>query len=129
MNLTSGLEYNAEWMEGANRNGRNGTEQIPEPPKPEILEREMRKDSKQCIQFVIRMLPPVYGKEIWNDVAVKTKLTDFVTASQEAFALLLCKNGNESWAWTLSDSYSLMEMGLRDQHSQLSSTLPGQKIT
>ena len=93
-------------MEGANRNGRNGSEQIPEPPKPDILEREMRKDRKQYIQFVIRMLPPVYWKEIWNDVAVKTKLTYFVTVSQEAFALLLYKNGFESWSWMLSDSSS-----------------------
>ena len=99
--LMSGLECITEWMEGANRNGRNGTEQIPEPPTPDILEREMRKDRKQYIQFVIRMLPPVYGKEIWNDMAEKTKLSEFVTASQEAFALLLYKNGFESWLWMM----------------------------
>ena len=106
VNLMSGLQCKTEWMEGANRNGRNGTEQIPEPPTPDILERDMRKDRKQYIQFVVRMLPPVYGKEIWNDMAEKTKLSEFVTASQEAFALLLYKNGFESWSWMLSDSSS-----------------------
>jgi hypothetical protein len=61
-----------------------------EPPKAEILEVEMRTNGKQYIvQFVTRVLPPVYGKEIWNEVAGKTKLSNFVTASQEAFALLL----------------------------------------
>jgi hypothetical protein len=93
-------------METANRNLRNGTEQGVEPPKPEKLEMEMRTNSKQYIQFVTRMLPPVYGKEIWNEVAGKSKLSDFVTASQEAFALLLYKNGYEAWSWVLSDSSS-----------------------
>ena len=46
VDLMSGLECITEWMEGANRNGRNGTEQIPKPPRPDILEREMRKDRK-----------------------------------------------------------------------------------
>ncbi len=55
------------------------------------------------------MLPPVYGKEIWNEVAGKTKLSNFVTASQEAFALLLYKNGYEAWSWMLSDSSSSSE--------------------
>jgi hypothetical protein len=80
-----------------------------EPPKPDILEMEMRKDCKQYIQFVTRMLPPVYGKEIWNEIAGKTKLSNFVTTSQEAFALLLYKNGYETWSWMLSDSLSSSE--------------------
>jgi hypothetical protein len=63
---------NVEWLEAANRNGRNQTEQVLEPPKPDILEMEMRTNGKQYIQFVTRMLPPVYGKEIWNEVAGKT---------------------------------------------------------
>ena len=36
----------------------------------------------------------------------KTNLPNFVTASQEAFALLLYKNGYEAWSWMLSDSSS-----------------------
>ena len=36
----------------------------------------------------------------------KKKLSEFVTASKEAFALLLYKNGFESWLWMLSDSSS-----------------------
>ena len=106
MNLMFAFGCIAEWMEGANRTGRNGTEQIPEPPKPEIIEREMRKDSKLYIQFVVQMMPPVYRKEIWNDMAEKTKLSDFVTASQEAFALLLYKNGYEAWSWMMSSDSS-----------------------
>jgi hypothetical protein len=107
-NLMPVLYCNVEWMEAANRNGRNGTEQVVglEPPKPEKLEMEMRTNSKQYIQFVTRMLPPVYGKEIWNEAAGKTKLSEFVTASQEAFALLLYKNGYEAWSWMLSDTSS-----------------------
>jgi hypothetical protein len=76
------LAYNVEWLEAANRNGRNRTGHVLEPPKPDILEAEMRKDCNQYIQFVTRMLPPVYGKEIWNEIAGKTKLSKFVTASQ-----------------------------------------------
>ncbi len=105
-NLMPVLDCNVEWLEAANRNGRNGTEQVLEPPKPDTLEMEMRTNSKQYIQFVTRMLPPVYGKEVWNEVAGKTKLSNFVTASQEAFALLLYKNGYEAWSWMLSDSSS-----------------------
>ena len=105
-NLMPVLDCNVEWLEAANRNGRNGTEQVLEPPKPDTLEMEMRSNSKQYIQFVTRMLPPVYGKEVWNEVAGKTKLSNFVTASQEAFALLLYKNGYEAWSWMLSDSSS-----------------------
>jgi hypothetical protein len=55
------LECNVEWLEAANRNGRNQTEQVLEPPKPDILEMEMRTNGKQYIQFVTWMLPPVYG--------------------------------------------------------------------
>jgi hypothetical protein len=58
------LYCNVEWMEAANRNDRNGTEQVIEPPKPDKLEMEMRTNGKQYIQFVTRMLPPVYSKEI-----------------------------------------------------------------
>jgi hypothetical protein len=105
-NLMPVLDCNVEWLEAANRNGRNGTEQVLEPPKPDTLEMEMRTNSKQYIQFVTRMLPPVYGKEVWNEVVGKTKLSNFVTASQEAFALLLYKNGYEAWSWMLSDSSS-----------------------
>ncbi len=100
------LHCNAEWLVAANRNRRNGSEQVLEPPKPDELEMEMRKDINQYIQFVIRMLPPVCGKEIWNDAAIKTDLSKFVTASQEAFALLLYKNGYEAWSWMSSDSSS-----------------------
>jgi hypothetical protein len=105
------LDCNVEWMEAANRNMRNGTEQVPEPPKPEILELEMRKNVKQYMEFVSRMLPPVYGKEIWNEAAGNKKLSKFVTASQEAFALLLYKNGYEAWSWMSSDSSSSSDGG------------------
>jgi hypothetical protein len=71
-NLMPVLDCNVEWLEAANRNRRNQTEQVLEPPKPDILEMEMRTNGKQYIQFVTRMLPPVYGKEIWNEVAGKT---------------------------------------------------------
>jgi hypothetical protein len=104
-NDCTSLSCTIEWLEAANRRGRSGTEHLLEPPTPDILEAGMRKDTKQYIQFVTRMLPPVYGKEIWNEVAVKTRLSDFVTASQEAFALLLYKNGYEAWSW-MSDSSS-----------------------
>ena len=98
------LDCYLEWMEAANRSGRtnrNGragrvVELQLEPPTPKDLEDKMRKDSEQYIQFVSRMLPPVCGKEAWNEVAEKTKFSTFVTASQEAFALLLYRNGYEN---------------------------------
>ena len=96
---------NLEWMEGANMS-RRGEEYVEEPPTPDELEKEMRKDKDVYIQFVIRMVAPVYGKEMWNEVAGKTNLSAFVTTSQEAFALLLYKNGYEAWAWMNSDSSS-----------------------
>jgi len=68
-------------------------EQVIEPPKPDELEKEMRKDTDKHIQFVVWMLPPVYGKDMWNGIVVKTNLSEFVIPSQEAFALLLYKNG------------------------------------
>ena len=94
-----------EWVEAATRT-RNAEERVVEPPKPKDLEKEMRKDRKQYIQFIVRMLPPVYGKEMWNEIVIKEKFTEFVTASQEAFALLLYKNGYEAWSWIGSDSSS-----------------------
>ena len=100
------LYCNLEWREAANRSSRNGAEQVLEPPGQEELENEMRKDSKLYIQFVTRMLPPVCGKETWIEVSQKTRLSTFVTASQEAFALLLYKNGYEAWSWMQSDSSS-----------------------
>ena len=45
-NLMPALDCNVEWLEAANRNRRNRTEQVPEPLKPDILENETRKDSK-----------------------------------------------------------------------------------
>ena len=125
------LHCNVDRLEAANGNGRNRSEQVLEPPKPDILEMEMRKDCKQYIQFVTRMLPPVYGKEIWNEVAGKAKLSNFLTASQEAFGLLLYKNGYEAWSWwswMLSDSLSSSDGdGIEAPVVQLSSTLPDQK--
>ena len=106
MYLITLLAHSIEWLEGANRTRRVGEECVPEPPKPDTLEKEMRKESEQYIEFVICMLPPVYGKEIWSEVAEKTKLSAFVTASQEAFALVLYKNGYETWSWMQSDSPS-----------------------
>jgi len=105
-NLINCLAANVEWVEAATRNRSNVTEQIIEPPKPDELEKEMRKDTNKYIQFVVRMLPPVYGKEMWNGIVVKTNLSEFVTPSQEAFALLLYKNGYEAWSWMTSDSSS-----------------------
>ena len=117
-------------MKATNISRRGGGEYVPKPPAPDVLEKEMRKESKLYIQFVIRMLPPVYGKEIWSDVAEKTKLSAFVTTSQEAFALLLYKNGFEAWSWMNSDSSSSSdgsETGMVKSH--LSSTNPDPKIT
>ena len=67
MYLITLLAHNIEWLEGANRTRRVGEERVPEPPKPDTLEKEMRKESEQYIEFVICMLPPVYGKEIWSE--------------------------------------------------------------
>ena len=115
-NLMVQLCCHVEWMESATRTRnaatrtRNGSEereeQVMEPPKPADLVKEMRNDTEKDVQFVVRMLPPVYGKEIWNEMAVKTNLSEFVTASQEAFALLLYMNGFDKWSWMMSDTSS-----------------------
>ena len=86
------LTCNLEWMEGANM-ARRGEEYVEEPPTPDELEKKMRKDEDVYIQFDIHMVAPVYGKEIWNEVAGKTKLSAFVTTSQEAF----CTAALQEW--------------------------------
>ena len=115
-------------MEGANRNGRNGTEQIPEPPRPDILEREMRKDRKQYIQFVMRMLPPMYGRKYgmtWQ------KKQSYQSLLLQVKKLLHCCSTRMALSHGRGccqiPPHPQIEMGLRHPHGQLSSTLQDQK--
>jgi hypothetical protein len=128
-NLMPVLYCNVELLEAANRNGRNRTEQVIEPPKCDLLEMEMRTNGKQYIQFVTRMLPPVYGKEVWNEVAKKQSCLILARQvkklSHYCSTRMAMKHGPGCYQ---IHRHPLMVMGLRRQWFQLSSTLPDQKL-
>ena len=67
------------------------------PPKPEDIEVSMRGNKEQYTEFTDRMIRAVHGKSRYGDTASNTKLCDFVSTSQEAFAMLLYKNGYKIW--------------------------------
>ena len=53
----------------------------------------------QYTEFADRMIRAVHGKIKYGESAAKKKLDDLVSPSQEAFTLLLYRNGYESWLW------------------------------
>jgi hypothetical protein len=50
-------------------------------------------------EFADRMIRAVHGKIRYAESATKELLDDMVSPSQEAFALLLYRNGYRHWVW------------------------------
>ncbi len=72
-----------------------------DPPKPEELMKDagLRSDVAQCTEFADRMIRAVCGKTRYNPGSSTTLFDDLTAPSQEAFALLLYKNGHDNWVW------------------------------
>jgi hypothetical protein len=72
------------------------------PPTPEELMEDtgLRKSVAGYTEFADRMVRAVYGKSRYNPSSNTTLFEDFISPSQEAFALLLYKNGYENCSRT-----------------------------
>jgi hypothetical protein len=72
-----------------------------DPPKPEefIDNSGLRSDVARYTEFADRMIRAVYGKTRYSPSSSITLFDDLISPSQEAFALLLYKNGYENWVW------------------------------
>jgi hypothetical protein len=57
----------------------------------------MRGDQGRYIEFADRMIRAVHGKSIYSSKAATTDFEDLVMPSQEAFTLLLYRNGYKNW--------------------------------
>lgn len=71
------------------------------PPVPEDIITSMRKDKEQYSEFADWIIRSVHGKCGYADKAGSQidRLGTFIPISQEAFALLLYKNGYDNWLW------------------------------
>jgi hypothetical protein len=76
-------------------------ERKPDPPKPEdfLAVDGLRGNATRYTEFADRMIRAVNGKSRYDPSSSTTLLDDLVPPSQEAFALLLYKNGYENWLW------------------------------
>ena len=74
---------------------------VADPPTPDELMGDdgMRKNIGNYTEFADRMVRAVYGKSRYSPGSSTTLFEDLVSPSQEAFALLLYKNGYENWVW------------------------------
>jgi hypothetical protein len=71
------------------------------PPTPETIIATLRTDPKLYSSFADFMVRAVHGKCGYAQKAGSKSMMfgDFVTVSQEAFTLLLYKNGYDNWIW------------------------------
>jgi hypothetical protein len=71
------------------------------PPSPESLINDMRNDKNTYALFADYMVRTVHGKCRYAQKAGSKEIlfSDFIPVSQEAFALLLYKNGYKNWIW------------------------------
>ena len=72
---------------------------LPDPPKPEEVELTLRSNTMQYTDFADRMIRAVHGKSQFGDKATKKEFGSLVSVSQEAFALLLYRNGYDNWVY------------------------------
>ena len=81
-----------EWIAKTNKDRK------PDPPKPEELMEDtgLRSAVDQYTEFADRMIRAVYGKTRYSPGSSTTLFDDLISPSQEAFALLLYKNGYEN---------------------------------
>jgi hypothetical protein len=94
------------------------------PPTPEYIITKMREDKDAYSGFADYMLRTVHGKCGYSQKAGSRSrlLSDFVPISQEAFALLLYKNGYEDWLWKYNE-------GVSSEDTDSSDRRPGYKYT
>jgi len=80
---------------------RTTKENAPDPPKPEVFLEGggLRGNVPRYTEFADKMVCAVNGKSRYNPRSGRTLFHDLVPPSQEAFALLLYKNGYENWVW------------------------------
>jgi hypothetical protein len=63
------------------------------------------------IEFADRMIRAVHGKSIFSSKAATTDFEDLVMPSQEAFTLLLYRNGYKNWVGARHKCYDLFLSG------------------
>jgi hypothetical protein len=90
--------HTTEWILTTNQNGRA------DPPDPDEVEASMRNDHDKYTEFADRMIRAVHGKSIYSSKAADTDFEVLVTPSQEAFTLLLYRNGYKNWVWVHNTS-------------------------
>jgi hypothetical protein len=78
----------------------------PDPPEPGEIEASMRGDRLQYTEFTDRMIRAVHGKSRYSEKAANTLFGSLVSPSQEAFTMLLYKNGYQKWVWMHNGSLS-----------------------
>jgi hypothetical protein len=81
-------------------------ENSPDPPEPWEIEASMRGDKLQYTEFTDRMIRAVHGKSRYSEKAANTLFGSLVSPSQEAFTMLLYKNGFQKWVWMHNGSVS-----------------------
>jgi hypothetical protein len=93
--VTDNNETETEWI------AKTSKERTADPPTPEELMADtgMRKSVERYTEFADRMVRAVYGKSRYSPSSNTTLFEDLVPPSQEAFALLLYKNGYQNWVW------------------------------
>jgi hypothetical protein len=83
-----------EWIKATTKNTK------PDPPKPdEIEEGNLRSKVGRYTEFADRMIRAVHGKSRYGTSSTTILLDDLVSPSQEAFTLLLYRNGYDNWVW------------------------------
>jgi hypothetical protein len=81
-------------------------ENKPDPPAPGEVEESMRRNRLQYTEFTDRMIRAVHGKSRYGEKAVHTLFGSLVSPSQEAFTMLLYRNGYQKWVWMHNGSVS-----------------------
>ncbi len=81
-------------------------EKDPDPPEPGEIEASMRGDKLQYTEFTDRMIRAVHGKSRYSEKAANTLFGSLVSPSQEAFTMLLYRNGYQKWVWMHNGSVS-----------------------
>jgi hypothetical protein len=88
----------------------------PDPPKPdEIQENGLRSKVGGYTKFADRMICAVHGKSSYGTSSTTTLLDDLISPSQEAFSLLLYRNGYNNWVW-IHNHASLSSQGSKDSN-------------
>jgi hypothetical protein len=78
----------------------------PDPPAPGEIEASMRKNRLHYAEFTDRMIRAVHGKSQYGEKAVHMLFGSLVSPSQEAFTMLLYRNGYQKWVWMHNGSVS-----------------------